>query len=523
MSRTPAAKRFAAPLLALLFGVVLVAAYDHALSDRRYPYSADSASYIDMAVSLRSAGRPLVTPWGLEFPDHEAVPQPLFPPGFALLIAAFVPLTGDAVSAALLPSRVAAALLPLLIVVLFRGLASDAALLGLGAWVLLGPGVRGWHYLAYSDVACLALAVCACGALLQGLAAGSPAARARWLLLAGLAAGGCYALRNAALALLATMAVTLLYQAWRDRATRRAGLAWLAGLLAPVAALLAYNLHTFGALQPYAMPPSTRPWSMNFGDWAVAQLTDLDVTTRLAVVLTPPIALALAALLLTGGGLLFWHTRDRPQAHRAVALLGGYVAAGAVLLIASRSRYEWGDTIGSRHALQYSWALGLVVVLSWRTLAPRLRTLGRVAAACLLLAGAAAAVADVVAARHAGAESWLDLTRDGSLIARVRALPADALIASNAAALFRIGSGRRVRQIDTGGDDAALAGSLLLLKHAAGGRRGIFLLVCDGWTGDFSACATPPRAAGPPCRRLRSAPPPVWACEAADEDGLHPR
>jgi hypothetical protein len=519
----PPGRRLAAPLLALLLGVVLVAIYDHALSDRRYPYSADSASYIDMAVSLRSAGRPLVTPWGLEFPAHEAVPQPLFPPGFAMLIAAFVPLTGDAVSAALLPSRVAAALLPLLIVVLFRGLASDAALLGLGAWALLGPGLREWHYLAYSDVACLALAVCACGALLRGLAADAAAVRARWLLLAGLAAGGCYALRNAALALLATMAATLLYEAWRERATRRAAAACLAGLTVPLAALLAYNLRTFGALQPYAMPPSTRSWTANLGDWAVAQLTDLDVTTRLAVGLTPPVALMLAALLVAGGALLFWQTHGRPDTHRAVALLGGYAVAGAVLLVVSRSRYEWGDTIGSRHALQYSWALGLVAVLSWRTLAPaRWCALGRGAAGCLLLAGAAAAVADVVAARRAGAESWLDLAHDSALLAGLRALPADALIASNAAALFRIGTDRRVRQIDTGGDDAAFAGSLLLLRHAAGRRRGIFVLVCDGATGDFSACATPPRAAGPPCRRVRSAPPAVWVCEAADEDGLHP-
>ena len=523
MSRAPAVARFAAPLAALLLGVVLVAVYDHALSDRRYPYSADSASYIDMAISLRSVGRPLVTPWGLEFPDHEAVPQPLFPPGFAILIAAFVPLTGDEVSAALLPSRIAAALLPLLIVVLFRGLASDAALLGLGAWVLLGPGLREWHYLAYSDVACLALAVCACGALLRGLAGGPAAARARWLLLAGLAAGCCYALRNAALALLAAMAATLLYEAWRERAARRAAAAWLAGLAVPVAALIAYNLRTFGALQPYAMPPSTRAWTLNLGDWAVAQLTDLDLSTRLAVALTPPVALALAALLVTAGGVLFWQTRGRPDAHRALALLGGYAVAGAVLLVVSRSHFEWGDTIGSRHALQYSWALGLVAILAWRALVPeRLATLGRVAAICLLLAGATAAVAEVVASRRASPESWLDLAHDASLLAPVRALPADALIASNAAALFRISTGRRVRQIDTGGDDAALAGSLLLLRHAAGERPGIFVLVCDGWTGDFSACSTPPRATGPPCRRIRDAPPAVWICEAADEDGLHP-
>ena len=516
-------RRLLAPLFALLLGVVLVAAYDHALSDRRYPFSADSASYIEMAASLRSAGRPLVTPWGLEFAAHEAVPQRLFPPGFALLIAAFVPFTGDATSAALLPSRVAAALLPLLVVVLFRGLAPDAALLGVGAWVLLGAGVREWHYLAYSDVTCLALAVCACGALLRGLGVGPVAGRARWLLLAGLAAGTCYTLRNAALALLVTMAATLLYEAWRDPGARRAGAAWLAGLIVPIAALMAYNLRSFAALQPYAMPPSSRPWTVNLGDWAVAQITDLDVTTRLTVALTPRVALVAAALLLAGGALLFWQTRGRPEVHRAVTLLGAYAAAGAVLLVASRSRYEWGDTIGSRHVLQYSWALGLVAVLAWRSLAPpRLRTPGRVAAIGLLLAGAVAAATEVAAMRRAAPESWLELAHDNGLMTSVRAMPADALIASNAATLFRIGAGRHVRELEVGGDDLAFAGSLLLLRHAAGQRRGIFVLVCDEWTLEYSACATPARAAGPPCRRVRSAPPLVAVCEASDEDGLHP-
>ena len=95
-------------------------------------------------------------------------------------------------------------------------------------------------------------------------------------------------------------------------------------------------------------------------------------------------------------------------------------------------------------------------------------------------------------------------------------------VASTAAALFRIGSGRRVRQVDTGGDDPAFAGSLLLLRHAAGRRRGVFLLVCNEWTGAYSTCAAPQRAAGPPCRRLRSREPMVALCEVADEDGLHP-
>ena len=124
-------------LAALILGALLVVAYDVALAPYRYPYVADSASYVEMAASLKAEGRPLVTPWDVEAGDRDAVPQPLFPPGFSLLIAALTPLAGDERSAAVWPSRVAAALLPLLIFVLFRGVVPDGALLGVALFALL--------------------------------------------------------------------------------------------------------------------------------------------------------------------------------------------------------------------------------------------------------------------------------------------------------------------------------------------------------------------------------------------------
>ena len=151
-------------LAALAFGILLVSFYDAVLAPVRYPYAADSASYVEMADTLYHGGRPRVTPWDLEFPDQDRIPQRLFPPGFPLLIAAFVPLTGDATTASLWPGRLAAALVPLLLLLAFRGALRDRSLALLGAFALATPGVIGWQYLAYSDVTALAVAMLALGA-----------------------------------------------------------------------------------------------------------------------------------------------------------------------------------------------------------------------------------------------------------------------------------------------------------------------------------------------------------------------
>ena len=201
-------------LVALLAGVLLVAGYDLTLAPKRYPYSADSASYIDMAASLHEAGRPLVTPWEVDPGDRDAIPQILFPPGFGIVIAAFMPFAGDAASAALWPSRIAAALLPFLIVTLFRGALPDRTLLAMALLALLAPGVRAWQFVAYSDVTGLAFSVVALGALARGLGlVGRPAVGLGWLLLAGLVAGLGYGVRNSGLAVLGA-SVAMLGYAW---------------------------------------------------------------------------------------------------------------------------------------------------------------------------------------------------------------------------------------------------------------------------------------------------------------------
>ncbi|HUO80074.1 MAG TPA: hypothetical protein VMU00_08015 [Steroidobacteraceae bacterium] len=513
-------------LAALLGATLAVLAYDAVLSSYRYPYSGDSASYIDMAGALLREGRPLVTPWDVDPGDRDAVPQPLFPPGFPALIAALTPLTGDVRTAALVPGRVAAALLPFLIVVLFRGAVADGALAAVAALALLSQGVRDWHFLAYSDVPALALAVLALGLLARGLglAGGAGPRAAGALALAGLAAGIGYTVRNAGLAVLAASLATLGYARLRGLGPRRAPLYWLAGASAPLAALIAYNLATFGRLQPYDMPQSTRRWPLNLGDYAVAQLDDLGLPDRLLALLPPWLAVLSIAAVAALFAAAFWRLRREPARQGLVVLLGGYCGAGALLLVASRSRYEWGNFIDSRNVLQYTFAYGLgLAVAAGALCGPRGRRYAALAGALLLVSLLAAAVRDVHAARGYHQETWLALSEDRAVMSAARELPANALIASNAAVLFRLGVPRPVRELELGGGDDDFVVELGALTRAAAGRRPTaFLLVCDEWTTGFSACGARPRsaAAGPACTRVRGQPPLVLLCEAPPAAGV---
>jgi hypothetical protein len=507
-------------LAALVLGALAVVAYDAVLATYRYPYSGDSASYIDMAASLLREGRPLVTPWDVDPGDRDAVLQPLFPPGFSVLIAALTPLFGDVRLAALYPSRVAAALLPWLIVVLFRGVVADAVLAGVAAVALLSQGVRDWQFLAYSDVPALALAVVALGALARGLGFAGRSARGAmpWLVLAGFAAGVAYTVRNAGLAVLAASVATLVYARIRGCGPARAPLYWLAGAAAPLAALLAYNVASFGRLQPYDMPQSTRRWPANLGDYALAQLDDLGVPEWLLAAGPPALAVLAVAGLAAAFAVAFWRLRREPARQGLVLLLGGYAGVGALLLVASRSRYEWGNFIDSRNVLQYSFAYALGLAVASGALVPaRWRRYAALVLVLALLSLFAAAIRDVWAARAYHQETWLALSQDRAVMSAARALPADALIASNAAVLFRLGVPRPVRELEVGGDDRDFVAELGQLTRAAAGRRPTaFLLVCDEWTVGFSACgARPPEAAtGPACTPVRVVPPLVLLCEA---------
>jgi len=507
-------------LLLLAFATLFVIGVDGMWAAKRYPYAADSASYIEMADSLYHEGRPRVTPWDAAEGVEDEIPQRLFPPGYPLLIAAFIPLVGDARTAALVPSRVAAVLLPLMILTLFGGALSTNALAWVAVYTLLTPGVRGWQFLAYSDVPALAVSVLALGALARGLGLiGEARKPLAWCVLAGFAAGCAYTIRNAGIAVLAITVVMLLESLWRRRAWREA-LAVGIGVVWPLIALWSYNLMTFGEWQPYAMPPSRRAWALNVVDWARASLTDAGMPWQIAEPLpraVAPIVFGAVLCVLAAG---FWRLRGYPKRRALLLLLAGYASGGALLLILSRSRYEWGNVIDERNTLQYTWALVLALMMAVSTLCtPNVLVVLRRLALTWLAMMACMSVYDAWSVGTAPVEWWQKLARDPRVSDAARLAP-HTYLASNQAVLFRIGAGAHVRNVEIGGDDRDLWRALASLRREAAGRPARLLLICDEYTRGFSGCGGTPVLGlrAPECPFVREPSPRVLACDVPVED-----
>lgn len=520
----PLIRRLAWPLIALALGTAFVAWYDATVAGSRYPFSSDSASYLEMADSLRHWRWPSVVPWGSELAAIDRVAQPLFPPGFPLLTALAAPWAGGLRSALMGWPRVAAALLPVLLLLAFRGALADGLLCGLGLALLGTQGILYWHFVGYSDLPGLWLSILALGLCWQAcrILASDRRRSSAWLVAlgGGFAAGASYAVRNAGIAVMAAGLGFWCLEALRDARARRPAAAFVAGLLPWLLVLRVYNLAALGALSAYSMPVSTRPWTQNLADWVSAQIMDLQVRAPDA----PPLSLASAVAVLiaaaAAGTAVLVRTRER-TARAALSLLLGYAAIGGVLVVASRSRYEWGGIIDSRHALQYTWALLLAAAIACRAMASGVAA--RLLPALLLLAcGLLGAIAVSTAEEEVREpEALARLAADPGLIRQVRELGRHRALVSNEAAFLRIESGLAVRQTDFIGDDAALRDRLVDLRDAVWPRPLSLILVCEPFSGRLPACthALQPAPLIAPCRWLRAAEPRVFVCEP---DGLPP-
>ena len=463
-----------------------------------------------MAESIGEGRWPEVVPWGLEIPAQASMAQPLFPPGFPLLAALAGAAGGGARGAVDWLPRLAAALLPCLLLLGFRGLCPDPLLFVIGVALLFTQGVWYWHYVGYSDVPGLALAIAALGFLWQAdaLAVSNRRLAGRRALVAGLLAGACYLLRNAGLAVIGASLALLVVGALCDRARRPILRAWLLGLGPVVVLLKGYDLVMFGSFSPYAMPPSTRPLGRNLADWIGAQVADLQLLAPDAGLFPLLAALAILVGALSGAAAGLYLVRDLPRPRAALGLLLCYVALGGAMLVASRSTYEWGGPIDTRYALQYTFALLLCV---GAVADARLRGAARRIAAVLAVLGAiglATAAVDTALAERREPEPSRELVGDARLTGVLRALPGDVWIASNEAALWRVELGRRVRQSDFIGDDAELARHLEVLERRVRPQALAFVLVCEEWTRAFRACTGGPlRTDVPGCAVVRDAAP----------------
>jgi hypothetical protein len=324
----------------------------------------DSASYLEQARHLLAGSGPLSTPWGLDKLDTTSELSRLFPPGYAISIAGVASLFHlKPLSGGVAIELIALTALPLLCFVATRSALGDARAMLVGVLtatsymaLLLGSAVA-------SDVYCLTLAIAAFALLMRGKTVGQGVA-------CGLLIGAAYAVRNASTALLVSIAiycVACYVLQPREAPAKRFIIGTFLGCALPLLSLLLWRYLAFGALQPYAMAPSTVSLKENVGALVAAYVADICARAFFSeglrgAVQTPAghsmiVALGLIGALLGGLTLvMIWRARwpKLPgAAKRAVLFCAIYAACGSAMLVIARTRWQWGENINDRYTLQY--------------------------------------------------------------------------------------------------------------------------------------------------------------------------
>lgn len=469
-------------LSALLAGVLVVSAVITLWSGRVYPYVGnDSATYIETAWHFLAGDGLYAAPRLGDPANLDMSRNPLFPPGYSLLIAAVSSLGVQPSIAAIWISRIAAMVVPLALVLLFRTLVPPWVLLLLGLAVIASPGMTATEISAMSDTSFLLLVMASFGVLM-----GNGSKKIRFWLLSGALAGMAYWLRNVGLALLLSLPVGLAtahvvgvnrLESWRPL------LAWLAAGAIFSLPMLALNYEIYGSVQPYAMGMSTIGLLENVRTFISMQVVDTAGTRllsnagwdwRLFVLLALPVVLATSYV-----AVKMWAGMESQRKLIVLALLG-YVCAGAVLVIAARTRYEWGDVISERHALQYSWAVllaGLVILYD-----PLVNGGVRRAALGTMLCLIALRVHDSYRTYTTHLRNHPELPlqyqpRAAALLAFVQNAAPDTLIVSNVSHWLSIETGRVVRSWNMAGLSQRAVSALGDALNASAGKRPVMLVL----------------------------------------------
>ena len=469
-------------LLALMFGLAVVATYQSFFKGARYAYDSDSAHYIEQARNLRSGpGIYYSTPYGPHPIATDLERNGLFPPGYPLTIALAARLGVAEESSAPWINRLAAALVPAALVYGFATRLAAMPLLIVAGLVMLSPGMLTFQYMAMSDAVFLLLAVLSLGQLMR-----SPLSP-RAVMASGALAGLAYCFRNAGTALLVAVPTALAASSLLRLGPRRAyltqGSIWLVGAGLFVVPLVVYNMMTFGVVQPYDMPASSIGLLTNAGLLGLLNNAGLFVATLFADVAgfrliayvsagdSRIMILSLIGMIGIGIAIAFAWRRLPQQGKAAVVLLACYVLAGIGVVILARTRFQCCEISmeGLRYGMQYSWAIILMLAMAANVLIVdanperQSRTVAWAIALLLVLRAG-----DVLGARIRPSDSTKaakTASENRALMAQVAAIPGEAMICSNIAFLFRIEMARPVRQVSINSLDAE---SLKLIESVSG-------------------------------------------------------
>ncbi|MDD1613271.1 MAG: hypothetical protein LUP98_01265, partial [Methylococcaceae bacterium] len=121
-----------------------------------------------------------------------------------------------------------------------------------------------------------------------------------------------------------------------------------------------------GKIQPYSMPPSSVGFIENSRAFIEAQLNVLlllaDLDRFLARNTLGVIGLIIVSGLLVWQVLKTWKLWQKIE-KQAFIIAGLYCILGAAIVIAARSKYQWGELVSERHALPYLFSLLIVLAL----------------------------------------------------------------------------------------------------------------------------------------------------------------
>ncbi len=333
-----------------------------------FPYTPDSACYIEQARSLIDRGVFESGLYGTERPSATFVPDPLFPPGYPILIALFsllLPVPLEVV--AVFISLAALALIPACILFSFRRVLDAESALIIGLLVVFTPAIIRWGNLASTDVLSVLLVIYCMGWVLK--AGGCLMA---WFV-AGLLVGYAYLLRNANLAFVLSLcgffAWSIVFEAEDRRKKIDIVCIWLSGFSAIVVPWMIRNVIVFGKIQPYSMPPSSVGFLENSHAFIEAQLNVLFLLTDLDRFLARD-RLGIIGLLIVAG-LLVWQVLKTWKLWQKIdkqtfIIAGLYCLLGAAIVIVARTKYQWGELISERHTLSYLFSLLIILALIFK-------------------------------------------------------------------------------------------------------------------------------------------------------------
>ena len=481
-----------------LAGILAVSLFSNMVTESKWPYTSDSAQYIQAADSFASGNGFRVGPRALSEYDEYTVPLTTFPIGYPLLAGVVTSMGLDVNDAAQWTARVSWMLLPLAILFALRAVIGTPMALGIAVLAFISPGALNHGFKAISDMPYLLLTVLSIGLLIHSFTNASNKAGASALAMlftSGLLAGLAYLVRNVGMALiLATLTAFLAIWIVRlipfTEAAKRL-FSWLAGLSVAIAPLAINNLIEYGAVNPYfeSRPPPQFGFLDNTLDFISSLIFDLtDLWGLAALIRHPVIAFTIVAVL--GIALLYGIARHWKQwsiATRFSALLFlFYFGAGAAAVIIAASIFLV-EQIGPRLVMQYSWVLLALIVLALggrNSLNTWYKRLGIGGFVLLTLATHAWHIMGYL--DQAPQAKQLQ-ANNAEILDPIRNLPEDAVIFSNDGPFLSIETGRVVGQ-NQFSDLDELRPSLTQLKDKAkastSGRPAYFVLLPFGLTTD---------------------------------------